>query len=267
MATRPNIPPSFRYGVPAVIVLFLLIGGLVHVARTIEAGHIAVVTEFGKVTKRTLSPGLSFILPWQMVYDYNCKVQKYEGEGECFSKDLQVIDVSLTMLSSLQAKNIREIHTAIGRNYLSQSVPQIWETLKQSIAKYDAEEVIEKREQIRQEVLATCRTRLADVLEVHDIVLANISFSDSYEQAIERKQVAQQEALKAKYELGRAKTEAEKQIEIARGEAEAIRIRGEALEKNPGVIQLEAINKWDGKSPSTVVLGGDADVPVVFPVK
>ena len=267
MSRYQNVPGYYRYGVPIAIVLFLIIIGLVHVSRTIEAGHVAVVTEFGKVTNRVLSPGLSFILPWQMVYDYNCKVSKYEGTGECFSKDLQVIDVSLTMLSSLQAKNIRDIHTAIGRNYMSQSVPRIWETLKQSIAKYNAEEVIEKREQIRQEVLAICRERLSDVLEVHDIVLANISFSDVYEQAIERKQVAQQEALKAKYELERAKTEAEKQIEIARGEAEAIRIRGEALEKNPGVIQLEAIGKWDGKSPSTVVLGSDADVPVVFPIK
>jgi regulator of protease activity HflC (stomatin/prohibitin superfamily) len=80
-------------------------------------------------------------------------------------------------------------------------------------------------------------------------------------------QFAQQEALRAKYELERAKTEAEKAIETARGEAEAIRVRGDALKDNPGVAQLEAIKKWNGVSPQTVVIGDGQNVPVVFPVK
>lgn len=150
---------------------------------------------------------------------------------------------------------------------MDQVIPRVFEIIKQQIAAYNAEEVIEKREPIRLSILRACKDQLNEVVEINDVVLVNIAFSDVYEKAIEQKQVAQQEALRARYELDRAKTEAQRAIETARGEAEAIRVRGEALKDNPGVAQLEAIKKWNGVSPQTVVIGAGTDVPIVFPVK
>jgi len=161
------------------------------------------------------------------------------------------------------------VYSTIGLQYLDQVKPRVFEIMKQHVAKYEAETLIENREKVRDEVLKTCRERLRDIVDVQDVVISNFDFSDAYEQAIEKKQVALQESLQAENELKKAKIEAEQAIETARGEAEAIKVRGEALLENPGVAQLEAIKKWDGKSPQTVVLQGSdaAGLPVVFPIK
>lgn len=234
---------------------------------SIDAGFVGVVTQFGRVTGRVLEPGLHWITPWQDCHRFDCRVQKFDGDTECFSKDLQLVDVKISLLTTLNPVHAKNIYQTIGRNYMTQVIPRVLEILKQQIAAYNAEQVIEKREPIRLSILQACKERLSGVVDVTDVVLVNIAFSDVYEKAIEQKQVAQQEALRAKYELDRAKTEAQKAIEVAKGEAEAIRVRGEALKDNPGVAQLEAIKKWNGVSPQTVVVGASADVPIVFPVK
>ncbi|MBP5544214.1 MAG: prohibitin family protein [Kiritimatiellae bacterium] len=249
--------------VAAIVIAFVMAGSFV----SIDAGHVGVVTQFGRVTGRILEPGLHWITPWEECQRFDCRVQKFEGDTECFSKDLQLVGVKLSLLTTLQPSKAREIYETIGGTYMPQVIPRVWEILKQQIAAYNAEEVIEKREAIRLSILKACKERLAEVVEVNDVVLVNITFSDVYEKAIEQKQVAQQEALRARYELDRAKTEAQKAIEVAKGEAEAIRVRGEALKDNPGIAQLEAIKKWNGVSPQTVVLGSGVDVPVVFPVQ
>ena len=257
-------------GAKIIITVFAVVAVVLFLSRfftTINAGHVGVVTQFGRVTGRTLEPGLHWLAPWQSCVHFDCRVQKFDGKTECFSKDLQLISVELSLLTTLPPDKAINVYQSIGVNYMTQVIPRVLENLKQRIAAYNAEEVIEKREPIRVNVLTSCKERLSDVVSVDDVVLVNISFSDVYEKAIEQKQVAQQEALRAKYELERAKTEAEKAIETARGEAEAIRVRGEALKDNPGVAQLEAIKKWNGVSPQTVVIGSGADVPVVFPVK
>lgn len=265
-----------RYATPAanqakwfviVPVAFLLLVFLARFFVTIDAGYVGVVTQFGRVIGRVLDPGLHWLAPWQDCEKFDCRVQKFDSQTECFSKDLQLIGVELSVLTVLDPGKAKDIYQMIGRHYLGQVTPRVLEIVKQQIAAYNAEEVIEKREPIRRSILDACKTRLADVVVVEDVVLVNITFSDVYEKAIEQKQVAQQEALRAKYELDRAKTEAEKAIETARGEAEAIKVRGEALKDNPGVAQLEAIKKWNGVSPQTVVIGAGSDVPVVFPVK
>lgn len=253
----------------ALTILFV-IGLLIFLSRfyvTVDAGHIGIVTQFGRVTGRLLDPGLHWLAPWQSCQHFDCRVQKNESRTECFSKDLQLIEVNLAIMTSMKRDRASEIYSTIGIEYMTQVMPRVIEILKQRIAAYNAEEVVEKREVIRKAILDSCKERLSDIVVVEDFVLTNITFSDVYEKAIEQKQVAQQEALRAKYELERAKTEAEKAIETARGEAEAIRVRGEALKDNPGVAQLEAIKKWNGVSPQTVVIGADSGVPVVFPVK
>lgn len=234
---------------------------------TIEAGHVGVITQFGKVTGTVLNPGLHWLVPWQNCEKFDCRVQQYNGKTECFSRDLQLIGVDISVLAMLPPDKAKDVYQSIGRKYVSQIVPRIYEILKQQVAMYNAESVIEKREEIKRNILGTCRDRLKDIVTIEDVVLVNMEFSDVYEKAIEQKQVAQQEALRAKYELERAKTDAEKTIEVARGEAEAIRVKGEALKDNPGAAQLEAIKKWNGVSPQTVVIGEGSNLPVVFPVK
>ncbi len=264
-SSNPN-PISVRLAgvVAALVVAFILVNLS---CITIDTGTVGVVTRFGKVTGRTLEPGFNWISPIDTVSVYDCRIQRQEYQTECFSKDLQTVDVSLTVLHSIDKTNAINIHSTIGPAYFMQALPKISEVLKQSIAKYQAEEIIDMRDSIRREVLSSAIERTSAIVHLEDIILTNIDFTDAYEKAIEQKQVAQQESLKAKYELEKAKVEAEKAIEIARGEAEAIKIKGESLENNPMVVSLSAIEKWDGKAPNALYIGNNAALPVVVPAQ
>jgi prohibitin 2 len=151
---------------------------------------------------------------------------------------------------------------------MSQANPKILDALKAETAKYEAAEIIGNRDKIRSETFKAAQERLAGFVEVQDLSIVNVEFSADYEHAIEAKQVAQQRAEQAKYELQQAEVEADKEVASAKGEAAAIQIRGDALAKNPQVIQLELINKWNGESPTTLVTGGSGgSVPaIVLPI-
>ncbi len=150
---------------------------------------------------------------------------------------------------------------------MSRAYPKIYEELKSQTAKYDAAELIANRDKIRQEVIAAASDRLKGFVELEDVSLVNITFSPDYAKAIEAKQVAQQRAEQAKYELQQAEVEAQRKVAQAKGEAEAIQVRGEALAKNPAVIQLEIVQKWDGKAPETLVTNGGTGTSIILPVK
>lgn len=235
--------------------------------QSIAPGHVGVTTTFGRVNERILMPGLNFKPLWQSCTEIDCKVQQCASNTECFSKDLQLVTVAFSVQYRLPENNAVKVFSTIGLAYLSQVTPVIDEVLKQEVAKFDSEEIISKRDLIRANTSRILSERVKGIVDIKDVILTNVQFSDAYEKAIEQKQVAMQEALRAKHELDRATIEAQKLIAIAEGEAKAIRIKGEAINTNPKVVQLEAINKWNGVAPTTVVLGKGEDVPVVFPVK
>jgi regulator of protease activity HflC (stomatin/prohibitin superfamily) len=261
-----NVPPKTLVGV--ILAIFVVIVFFMSI-RTVDVGHIGIVTSFGKIVGETLDPGLHVVAPWRKVVPLDCRVQRTEEMTPCYSQDLQQVQADITVLTILTKERAVSVYSTVGLQYLEQIKPRVFEILKQCLAKYEAEKIVENRQKIRDEVLEACRERLKEMVEVQDIVIANFDFSEEYEQAIERKQVALQDSLRAENELKKSKIEAEQAIETARGEAEAIKVRGEALQKNPGVAQLEAIKKWDGKAPQTVVLQGSdaANVPVIFPIK
>ena len=90
------------------------------------------------------------------------------------------------------------------------------------------------------------------------IVLSNIDYSDVFEKAIEAKQVAMQRAIESQNKTRQIEEEARQKVISAKAEAESMQIRGDALKANPSLVSLEAVQKWDGKAPDTLVVGGDA---------
>lgn len=242
------------------IIVFLVL--LFSCTRMVPVGHVGIVTSFGRITGTSLEPGLHFTMPWHVVKRIDNRVKNTETETACFSQDLQLIDVDLNLMTVLPKDKAAQVYATVGVDYLEQVKPRIYEILKQEIAKYTAEKVIENREQIHNDVLQASRTRLSELVEIQDLVLTDINFSDAYEKAIEQKQVAQQKSLQAKYELEKAKIEAEKEIATAQGEAESLRIKGEALKENASMTLLEAIRKWDGRIPETLLIG--SDIATVF---
>src|SRR5215475_15598407 len=115
-----------------------------------------------------------------------------------------------------------------------------------------AEQIVKNREEIKQKTLAAARQKIGDILWVEDIVIRNIELSHELERAIEAKMVAEQQAAQARFSQLQAQVDAETAIIRAKGEAEAIKVRGEALKLNPAFVRLQIVERWNGKSPLVV---------------
>jgi regulator of protease activity HflC (stomatin/prohibitin superfamily) len=250
------------------LILLAALVVLLFFTATVETGSVGVITNFGKVTGVTLDSGWHIVGPVDHVNDISIRTITTQTDASCFSADLQEVNITLAVQTRITKENAANIFKNYGTEYMSQASPKILDALKAETAKYDAAEIIANRDKIRSETFKAATQRLQGFVDVQDFSIVNVTFSDDYEHAIEAKQVAQQRAEQAKYELQQAEVEAEKQVATAKGEAEAIQIRGDALAKNPQVIQLELINKWDGKSPETLVTGGaNGGVPsIVLPI-
>ena len=139
----------------------------------------------------------------------------------------------------------------------AQTEARLQEALKEVTALQSAEQIVRRREDVKNRTLAGAKEKVAGLLVIEDLVIENITLSKELESAIEAKMVQEQEAAKSRFTQQKAQIEADTAIIKAKGEAEAIRIRGEALRDTPGLIQLQIVEKWDGKAP--LVIGGSGD--------
>ena len=243
---------------------------LLFFTTTVETGSVGIITNFGRITGTVLDSGWHIVGPVDHVTEMSIRTITTQTEATCFSSDLQDVTITLAVQTRINKENAGDIFKNYGVDYMGQAMPKILDALKAETAKYEAAEIIANRDKIRTEALQAAQSRLQGFVEVQDLSIVNVAFSADYAQAIEAKQVAQQRAEQAKYELQQAQVEADKKVAEARGEAQAIEIRGDALAKNPQVIDLELINKWDGKAPETLVTtgaGGSAAGSIVLPIQ
>jgi prohibitin 2 len=247
----------------------ILFGGLIVMlffTATVQTGNVGVITNFGKVTGQVLDSGWHIVGPVDHVTEVSVRTITTQSEATCFSSDLQAVNITLAVQTYITKENATNIYQNYGTEYMSQASPKILDALKAETAKYEAAQIIANRDKIRSEALKAAQERLKGFVEVGDLSIVNVAFSDDYEKAIEAKQVAQQRAEQAKYELQQAEVEADKKVAQAKGEAEAIQIKGDALAKNPAVIELELINKWDGKAPDSLVSNGGGATSIILPL-
>lgn len=180
-----------------------------------------------------------------------------ELRTESYSSDLQQVEISLRILYRIPESSVVRIYTEYaGDPFDSLIAPRVHEALKEVAALQSAEMIVKKREEIKTRSLASAREKIGTILVLEDLVIENIGLSKELETAIESKMVQEQEAAKARFTQLKAQIEAETAIVKAKGEAEAIRVRAEAIRDNPGLIQLQIVEKWDGRSP--LVIGGGA---------
>jgi prohibitin 2 len=172
-----------------------------------------------------------------------------------YSSDLQQVNVMLRVLYRIPEASVVRIYKEFaGDPFESLISPRIQEALKEVTALQSAEQIVKKREEIKAKALLSAREKIGDILFIEDIVIEDITLSKELEAAIESKMVQEQEAAKARFTQQKTQIEADTAIIRAKGEAEAIRVRAEAIRDNPGLIQLQIVEKWDGKAP--LVIGG-----------
>ena len=249
---------------------------------SIPTGHTGIVTTFGRVEDYTYEAGLHVKMPWQQVIKMDNRIQKKIVEMKCFSSDIQEVDAVYT------------IYRTIGQDYYDTIIlPRIQESVKSVIAKYNAESLISSREDLSNEILTNLIEKLQVYnIEVIDASIENLDFSDTYTDAVEAKQVAEQNKLKAQIEQEQAIIEAEAAAERALIEAEAAAQRAiieaeakaeaqkkeadakayagekeaEANEKiaaslSDDLIEYKMVEQWNGELPAYI--GGEGTLPIL----
>jgi regulator of protease activity HflC (stomatin/prohibitin superfamily) len=200
----------------------------------IGPGERGVILKLGAVEDRVLDEGLHFRIPLvETVVKVDVKTQKVEVDAPSFSKDLQNVDTKIALNFHVDPKNVNKLWQQIGRDYESRIIaPAIQESVKAATAQFTAAELVAERPKVKDEIKRVLVERLGPRnIDVDDFSIINFDFSDSFEKAIEEKQVAQQNALKAENDLKRIQVEAEQRIAQAKAEAEAIKIQTEALQQ------------------------------------
>ena len=232
------------------LAVFIIVLGAV---GTIGAGERGVLLQFGAVQDKVFDEGLYFKIPFiHKVVKMDVKIQKDEIPASASSKDLQVVTSKIALNYHLDPSSVNKVWQDVGKNYNIRIIaPSIQEAVKAVTARFTAEELITKREEVKEQI----KSNLADRLFEHSIIvdefnIIDFEFSPAFNEAIESKVKAEQLKLKADRDLERIKIEKEQMIAAAQGKAEAIRIEANALKQNPQVVELRWIEKWNGEVPT-----------------
>lgn len=289
--------PNHKKAGTAIVAIALLIGIVGITAdciTTIPTGHTGIVTTFGRVEDYTYEAGVHTKAPWQQVVKMDNRIQKAIVDMSCFSSDIQEVDTSYTINYQIEKANAQTIYRTIGQDYYTTIIlPRIQESVKSMIAKYDAEKLIASREQLSSQIREDLTAKLAVYnVEVIDASIENLDFSDAFTNAVEAKQVAAQEKLKAEIQQEQANIEAkaaaERAVIAAQAEAEKAVIQAEAAaeaqrkeadakayagekeaEANEKIaaslsqelIDYKTVEQWNGKLPTYV--GGEGTMPIL----
>jgi hypothetical protein len=193
----------------------------------------------------------------------NVQQDTREVEADCFSSDLQQINMRLKVLYRIPENSVVSVlRDYAGDPFERLILPRVQEATKEITALKTAADIVKTREQIKVAALGASRQKIGELLVIEDLVIEDVALSKELEQAIEAKMVQQQEAEKAVFRMQQAKTDAETQIIKARADAEAIRIQGEALEKTPKLVDLKMVEKWNGVAPQVVGSGSNILLPL-----
>ena len=250
-----------------VLCVALVIGLIIFFASTtiVSTGHIGVVTLYSKVQDRYLDAGFHFITPFvEDVHDIDIRTQKYSNTVEGSAKDLQIVNITLSINYQIRPDKASKLYAEVGENYTDIILnPALQSGLKASIAKFTAEEMVTKRSEVATSITEELNTRLEEYFIISAVNIENIGFTDEYNKAIEAKTTNQQKAEAEKAQLEIIKVQNEQKINTAEAEAKVRELQSksvteQSLEQLRLEIQREMIQKWNGQLP-TYMLGDDTN--------
>lgn len=276
---------KFYLGFVLIVILAMFAG--CGKAVTVPEGYVGIKVVRGAAQSETLNPGKH----WTNIFTtdvvlMDMRWQKYAAQTSAFSKDIQQVDIAVSMSYQIETGGALRLYKEVGNDYADKiMLPCLLDALKSTFAKYSAEELVSRRDQISDEVRDALEEQLLFYrLAVREVSIEDIDFTDAFTNAIEAKQVATQTLLQAETEqkqqtliaqaeaereMIKAKSESEQRLIRAQAEADAVKIAADAeayrLEMESkyitdAVIQKETVEKWDGKLPT--ITGTDA-VPLI----
>lgn len=235
-------------GTPLVVGAGALGGGwwvLSQAWYTVDAGHMALkYNRMSGVGSAMHREGLNFMMPWfERPIIFDIRARPHTMTSLTGSKDLQMVNISLRALAKPDPNKLPEIYRSLGLNFEEKVLPSIVnEVLKSVVAQYNASSLILQRELVSRMIRQRLVERARDFnILLDDVAITHINFSPEYEKAVESKQVAQQQAERARYLVLQAQEEKKRTIIHAEGEKQSAQMIGDAIAANPGFIELRRI--------------------------
>jgi len=246
------------------ILVFIIILMAAAGTYVVQPGYRGIEVTMGKVSPLFKPEGFGLKTPLvTTIVPISIRQQTAEDKAECYSSDLQQIHIELRVLFRIPESSVVKLfQDYYGSPFESLIAPRVHEALKEVTALQSAEQIVKNRESLKTRALELARKKVGNILVVEDIVIQNIQLTKELEHAIEAKMVQEQEASKSKYLQQRAQIEADTAVIKAKGEAESIRIRGDALKQNPAFIDLQIVDKWDGLTPLVIGAGDNFVLPL-----
>jgi len=267
----PRFPIANKLKIAAAVVTIIVI--IVIMAESIvivEAGHRGVVLYLGAVENRVLGEGVHFIAPFlEQVVPMEVRTQKFQAEASAASNDLQEVQTVIAVNYRIDPTEANKIYQTLGVNYGDRVIsPTIQESVKASVAKFNAEDLITKRETAKSVIANAIRSTLAaNDIQTQNVFITDFKFSDAFATQIEQKVVAFQKYLTelnnlrsisvvANQSVAQAEGQARATAAKATGESQAIKIITSQLRESPEYLQWQAISKWNGQMPYAIGSGG-----------
>ena len=251
--------------VPAITLALVIIFSC---GTIIPEGHIGVKTQLGAIVDSDLGAGLHFKVPFiQSISTVDIREQVYETNTPAYTKDTQTVENMQVKLNyQYDQSELSTIIRSIGINNVESKliVPQVNSVLKNAIGRFKAEDLVQNRSALQEEVESELRKSLAaSGIVVTAFNIENIDFEDAFEEVIRAKVAAEQEALRMQNETVAKEEQAKQRVIAAQAEADSQRIQAEAeaysieliqkqLQASPEYIELQKVEKWNGEWPQVM---------------
>lgn len=232
--------------------------------KVVDTGYRGIKTRFGKVVGESLPEGFYIYNPiTTTIHEMDTKVHKYTLKMATYTKDVQQADLLISVNTSLDPSKVHLLFQEVGVTYADKVIaPQISKAVKDTIGKWEADALVSNREKATEEIFNSLKESLLPYhINTQNVVIENIDYSAQFERAIEEKQIATQDAIKARNRTKQVEEEANQKVLAAKAEAESMRIRSQALSQNQNLVAYEAVQRWDGRLP--VNMYGSAPIPFI----
>ena len=234
----------------------------------VEPWYNGFTVTLGKVNQTVYSDGLHFKTPFiTKSVKYNIQTQKLDATADASSKDLQTVTASIVVNYKYKESEVVNLYKNVGKEEkVAEKIitPAVQEVFKSVVAKYSAEQLITERSVVSKDIEDALNKRLTPYwIQIQLFNIVNFDFSKSFNDAIEAKVTAEQNALTEKNKLEQVKYESEQKIVSAEAQAKAIEIQAKAIQTQWGAeyVKLKWIEKWNWQLPAT--MAGDADLLIM----